>query len=570
MLTRYQSGTGVLLAFVLVAASVGQQAAHSAAAPKFRISGVVVNSLTGQALDKADVTIGPAQGSNAVQAVITGDDGRFEFNGLEAEKFWLRAERRGFALQAFEEHEGFFTGIVTGHGFDTEHLIFKLRPDAGIGGTILDEGDEPVRNAQVTLFRRTTQNGRLNTAQQAQSTTSDEGRYHFSHLLPGTYFVLVEAQPWYSQEAQGTVTFVEGGQDKVVFTEGEPNPAREETRSALELAYPIAFYSGATEPAAATPIALSSGEQVTADLRLNAVPAPRLKLHHPDMRPSEAWNANLTQRGFDNQEIPVQTQMAGLRDGEMEIRGMPPGDYEVTVQTYGKNPRSWKQSASIRGDTDIAVGEEEPSATIGVRGIVRMEGGGPVPNGYVQLWNRITGERMGNPISEKGEFEIPPQPVTAGSYEVTVNGIQDALVSSVSAKGAKVAGENVVIGGAGAVELTITLQRGLAQVDGVALQDGKPAPGAMVILVPRDPENQVSLFRRDQSDQDGTFTLRAVLPGKYTVVAIRDVWDQDWMNPELLARAVQGGTTLEVSPRQKCQVKVNIQDGATVASTGTN
>ena len=32
------------------------------------------------------------------------------------------------------------------------------------------------------------------------------------------------------------------------------------------------------------------------------------------------------------------------------------------------------------------------------------------------------------------------------------------------------------------------------------------------------------LIRRDQSDSDGSFALRDVVPGQYTVVAIQDGW----------------------------------------------
>jgi len=36
----------------------------------------------------------------------------------------------------------------------------------------------------------------------------------------------------------------------------------------------------------------------------------------------------------------------------------------------------------------------------------------------------------------------------------------------------------------------------------------KPVAGIMVALVPDDPEMHIELFRRDQSDFDGTFLVR--------------------------------------------------------------
>ncbi len=47
----------------------------------------------------------------------------------------------------------------------------------------------------------------------------------------------------------------------------------------------------------------------------------------------------------------------------------------------------------------------------------------------------------------------------------------------------------------------------------------------MIALVPRDPDADRELFRRDQSDLDGTFSLGNVIPGEYTVVAIENGWD---------------------------------------------
>jgi len=41
---------------------------------------------------------------------------------------------------------------VTGAGLDTETLVLRLAPDAVIAGKVLDESNEPVRHAHVTLY----------------------------------------------------------------------------------------------------------------------------------------------------------------------------------------------------------------------------------------------------------------------------------------------------------------------------------------------------------------------------------------------------------------------------------
>jgi hypothetical protein len=83
-------------------------------------------------------------------------------------------------------------------------------------------------------------------------------------------------------------------------------------------------------------------------------------------------------------------------------------------------------------------------------------------------------------------------------------------------------------------------------VEGFAKRAGKAAPGAMVVLVPKDPESHRDLFRRDQSDQDGSFSLRSVVPGSYTIVAIENGWDLDWSRPGVIAHYAEHGKTVTV------------------------
>src|SRR5258708_19024840 len=85
---------------------------------------------------------------------------------------------------------------------------------------------------------------------------------------------------------------------------------------------------------------------------------------------------------------------------------------------------------------------------------------------------------------------------------------------------------------------------GKTRSEGFVKRGGKAASGAMVVLVPKDPERHQDMFRRDQSDLDGSFALPDVVPGSYTVVAVEDAWGFDWSKPTLLARYAEHGQTL--------------------------
>jgi len=96
------------------------------------------------------------------------------------------------------------------------------------------------------------------------------------------------------------------------------------------------------------------------------------------------------------------------------------------------------------------------------------------------------------------------------------------------------------------VEVTLSLVGAEAIVECMAQKSGKPFAGAMVVLVPQDLE-QRELFRRDQSDMDGTFSLQQVFPGTYTVIAIENGWDLDWAKPEVLARYTDHGQSITIA-----------------------
>lgn len=144
-----------------------QPTASPAPAPQgYRIAGVVVNSLTGQPVPSASVAIAPiTQGADRdiSKSVITGADGRFAFVALSRGKYSLMAEAHGFSLQYFEHHDPFATAIAAGPSLETDHLVFRLQPDAAIEGDVTDDSNEPVQNAMVRLFQASTENGQQKT-----------------------------------------------------------------------------------------------------------------------------------------------------------------------------------------------------------------------------------------------------------------------------------------------------------------------------------------------------------------------------------------------------------------------
>jgi hypothetical protein len=140
-----------------------------------------------------------------------------------------------------------------------------------------------------------------------------------------------------------------------------------------------------------------------------------------------------------------------------------------------------------------------------------------------------------------------------------IGNAQGFSLQKMAATGGTVTGRTLEITTAGTVHVAGIASRGVAQVNGVALRDSVPVPGAMIVLVPHDPAHNQPLFRRDQSDSDGTFTLRDVVPGNYTVVAIDNGWQLEWADASVLQPYLKNGSPVEITGDGTAEVKVQVQ-----------
>src|ERR1700739_2492343 len=164
----------------------------------YRISGVVMDALTSAPVPHAELSIS-LDGEEF--ATISGDDGHFLFAGVEPGKYPISAKAPGYVPESYNEHGAFSTAIVVGSGLDSEHLIFRLHREAVITGKVTDERGEPLRDAQVMLFKAEKAASSHSVSARGQAQTNDIGEFRFAHLSAGKYFLAVDAHPWYAQVA---------------------------------------------------------------------------------------------------------------------------------------------------------------------------------------------------------------------------------------------------------------------------------------------------------------------------------------------------------------------------------
>jgi len=551
-----------LLGFSLPAQAAPRPAAQAPTEPAvFRISGMVVDAISGQPLARASVSmdVSPAAGSSALlesnRTAVTDTEGKFAFPGVPPGKYVLSARRRGYFPQMYQQHESFTTAIIVGPGLDTENLTFRLHPAASVSGDVRDEFDDPIRHAQVMLFRENLIGGTRRTSVIRQVTTDDLGHYRFGHLAPGTYFVSVSAQPWYAQHSPRVRPNQENLNSSGTISSFSPSAQQGQ---ALDVVYPVLFFPDANDLASAAPLALRAGDAASADFRLHAIPALHLLVRTPVTDPSQPVNIRVTQSLADGREVGLPASIQQVAPGLIEVSGVPPGRLSLTQMTPNGNATT-QRTQRVQVFTDAEVDATQSGSSMVVSGVVRMDDDSPVPQPTrVFLRNSATGQNATTDVSATGEFSFKSNPVEMGNYEIMV-AAPALFIRSLSSSDVKTTGRSFQITNAKDVSITVNVSKGTGRITGLALKNNKPCSGAMIVLAPLDLRSNPALFRRDQSDSDGTFSLNAVVPGRYTLMAIEDGWDLEWANPDGLKKYLPGGESVEIVPNQKSEIKVNVQ-----------
>jgi hypothetical protein len=311
----------------------------------------------------------------------------------------------------------------------------------------------------------------------------------------------------------------------------------------LDVTYPLTYYPDVTDADSATPIPIRGGEQLQVEIHLNPVPSLRLLFRMPNNGERGAVFPRLEQRAFDGSTYLNTGDFLVVSPGLVEITGIPAGRYNVEL--------SGKGSAIQLNGVDLTKNGEEIDASSGealstVKINVQAIGETSLPP---QLWVGLRGAHRAfagrQQVNAQGEVEfqqVPPERYELWSW---VPG-KPYSIAHISAEGAEVSGHSITVAAGSSPSVSLTVVGGSLNVEGTAKRAGKPFAGAMVVLVPKNPEENRDLFRRDQSDLDGTFNLQNVVPGSYTVLAIENGWDLAWSQPAVIAAYTKRGRTLEV------------------------
>ena len=462
----------------------------------------------------------------------TDAEGRYRFVPQPAGRYRLQASANGYLTSLYQQHDQYSTAVVLGIGLRTSALEVRLTKNASIRGHVTDTYGDPVERANLTLYRKVTAavaDPQSETPESFQATryrnavTDDTGAYDFNTLPPGSYYVEATATPWYAVHPPLDIENYRGQYRSAV------DPA-------LDVAYPPLFYPHALRPEEAATLEVKGGERLIANLQMQPEHALSLSITLPPVASGQPLRSpQLFQTAFGfRQNIQ---QQSDISNGTMRITGLVAGTYAVEefVPGAGLTPRGNLNISA--GTTALSLADIERNSLASASVHLHDAAGGTLPVGLqVRLRNGSLDDRQPVKVDANGTADVDS--LAAGVYRVeafTQN--RRLVVVGLSVNGKPSVNHQLrVAAGAGKLDVAVAVSLSTTRLTGTVRRSGEPAVGTMVVLVPAGATTAADLFRRDQSDLDGGFTLAGVVPGNYLLLAIEDGWTLPWTDATAMAR----------------------------------
>jgi hypothetical protein len=497
---------------------------QTAPATGYSIAGKLVNSVTGEALGKARVSIASAEKHDLTRAMITGPDGRFQFEGLPAGKYMLSAERLGFVAQSYMErtlYQELATGIAVGEGFSSDNLVFRLIPSSVIAGYITDTRGDPIVGLNVLAMRVAGAGAARHILQTVASRTDDRGYYRIRSLATGRYVLAI---------------YGDGG-----ITTKEADPA---------LAYPITYFPGTSDPFSAQPIVLEAGKEVRCDTVVAAMASATL---HGEVAAGKPGNSLVTISAIGpyGSRFDMGRRINISGPGAFTIANLPPGRY--TVHWWkSQGIAGHREMDLVAGDNQVSLGET-PLASVTAK--VQVHGGRAA--GAVLVLRKV-GSAEGDSKALDADGLAAFASVSPGLYEVYVTNGQTMAMVSFTSRGAESAGSVLRVPESGSVDLEILADAAATEVRGHVYDGDQPQAGVLAMLVPKTGWENTSTYRFDQSDSDGSFAWQSVPRGEYLLFAFDKGELADYLDAQLVRSLLPKGQPFTVGEGAPEPAKVSL------------
>ena len=517
----------VALAGLLLASTASAQKPTAAAVDKTNqepcvVAGQVVRLGDSTPLRKANVQLFSLNQDGTSMAARTGEDGKFRLDKVIPGRYRLMVTRNGYVPQEFGQRKPSDppANLSLRPGQNMTDLLFRLTPAAAIGGHVQDEDGDPMPWVHITVFQLTHYNGELSVAAGGETSTNDLGEYRVYNLAPGRYFIAAAYEPGSS--------FVNGR--RVMSGDNSLNPA-----------YLPTYYPNTDDPLKAGSISLRAGEELTSiDVILRPSRGVKVKGHVYNTTGKTLGGATvrLALKDPERNYFQAHEGYASQTDGSFEILNVPPGSYSATAYSFIESKTyAAKQSIDV-GQVDV----EGLNLTIspGEQLAGRLVWDGPPEANSVSF--QIFLQSVDLPMAgghataaADGSFVI--NNIADGEARVFVGGMgKNSFIKSVRYGTSESTSREVNITPGVNASLEVTLSSRGGHITGIVTDsDGLPASSVWVVLVPDAANrNNYWLYESANTDQNGNFEFRGIVPGQYELFS----WDQvdrgAWEDPAFL------------------------------------
>lgn len=552
------------------------------------IEGVVVSADLGRPVRRAIVRLSPVV-PGPPRSTTTDDAGRFRFDGIAAGQFLLTAGKPGYLESTFGQRQAGSgrpgTPLSVSSGQRVERVTLPIARGGVLAGTVADDGGEPAFGTDVQAFRFAWQRGERTLQLAGSATADDRGSFRIGALPPGEYLVMASpAGKAGVFEDMGLLPKL--GNAGTMSVGRMMSTASDPTNATNTSDYAPVFYPGTTSSSSAMRLTIGVSEERSGlDVQLPLVSMGRVEGVVMDSSgPAPGTEVRLLDLDMPIQGLGVKSTATGP-DGRFSFGNVAPGRYRVQARTgpitqmivddSGGERRVTMSFQAARVEGPAFAGAMEFHAEPPVQDTrwaaaeITLAGARPDPltlvlQPGVSLPGRVVFDGSEQPPSDLSSFRVvlnsarPSEDgmssslaqiaadgrftlegVTPGVYRVNVLSPSNWRARSFNVGGRDALDFLLTVTASqevGAAELTMTTR--MSTLGGTLLDAaGRPAPAHTIIVFPDDPTYWVPSSRRIRATRpstDGRFSLANLPAGGYRLVALDDLEDGQWFDPNVL------------------------------------
>jgi Carboxypeptidase regulatory-like domain len=540
---RIAAGTGALIAVCAGILTPGQglEATYS-------LRGTVVNSVTGEPIHNALVTLSSEEG----RSVFTAPDGSFEFRDLkDAGERGIFVKRPGyFSPQTvrLSQYSTSATTIPVRIGPDQPPLVLRLVPEGVIAGRVIGESGEPVEGLVVRVFFRGAEDGHWALQEQSGLETDANGEFRKAELAAGRYIV--------------------------AFGPGEESGRT--AKSAARFGYGAAFYPGVAELASAAPIDITPGKVQEVDMRMPTVPFFRVSGTVTGIPPGEG--ARVLVKDASGEPF-TNTSVSPRNQGQYHLDPLAAGSYTIEVQDFQQVLHA-SRPLLLKSDTEGVNLSLVSGSSIPVRVKTALDPGDVVVDkgAYTQITRgntistftngdavRLTLNRGDGPsiwrrtpastTGSRDQFTM--EHVQAGTYELQITPAGPFYVQSAVSGSTNLLRERLTVAPGAEVEtIEIVLRDDFGTLEGKISHDSKVRPAVVVAISEESPQQTHTATLRET--MDGYSFSEQLAPGVYKVLAVDRIDNFAYREPEVVQMYSSKMKEVRIEPNGKANVELEV------------